>query len=187
MTMPVAAPLSILLVEDNAADAELVVDTFEDLATRVTLHVVENEHAALDHLRGGGPSNRRPDLVLLDLNLPGRGGLSILAALKGDEQLRRIPVLVLTTSKSPQEIRQSYELGAAAVLNKPMRLANYREMLHALERFWLGHVRFAQEYACWPRRSVSFWSRTAPPTGSLSPMDSRSPARPASTCARSAG
>ena len=79
--------------------------------------------------------------MLLDLNLPGASGLETLARLKADDALRRIPVIVLTTSKSQDEIDRCYEFGAAAVLNKPLRLHEYRDMLSAFERFWLGHVR----------------------------------------------
>ena len=85
-----------------------------------------------------------PAVVLLDLNLPGFSGLQTLAELKGDPALRRVPVVVLTTSKSQSEVDRCYELGAAAVLNKPLRLREYREMLRAFERFWLGHVRLPE-------------------------------------------
>jgi CheY-like chemotaxis protein len=96
--------------------------------------------AALELLSHRDPE-ALPSVVLLDLNLPGHGGLQTLAQIKADPALRRIPVVVLTTSKSQDEIDRCYELGAAAVLNKPLRLREYRDMLCAFERFWLGHVR----------------------------------------------
>jgi CheY-like chemotaxis protein len=135
------AQRTILIVEDNDADAGLVVDAFDGCAAAPTLVLAKSGHDALRRLRDAdaGP---RPDILLLDLNLPGFSGLATLAELKGDELLRSIPVVVLTTSKSQDEINHCYELGAAAVLNKPLRLREYREMLGAFERFWLGHVRY---------------------------------------------
>lgn len=137
-----AEPISILIVEDNESDAELVAEGLGGGDIPVQLHVVKDGRSALELLRhrGGGDADERPDLMLLDLNLPRFSGFETLAELKADEDLRRIPVVVLTTSKSQREINRSYELGAAAVLNKPLRLAGYRELLGALRRFWLGHV-----------------------------------------------
>ena len=131
---------TILVIEDNAADAGLVAEALEGAPSAPLLLMASGGHAALGLLRdAAGPAS--PDIVLLDLNLPGFSGLETLAELKGDPVLRRIPVVVLTTSKSQNEIDRCYELGAAAVLNKPMRLRDYREMLCAFERFWLGHAR----------------------------------------------
>lgn len=131
---------TILLVEDNAADAELVVDAFETAPSNPLLVVVTTGAAALARLHDddAGP---HADLVLLDLNVPGGGGLQTLAEIKADPELRRIPVVVLTTSTSQADIDGCYAHGAAAVLSKPLRLRDYREMLAAFERFWLGHVR----------------------------------------------
>jgi chemotaxis family two-component system response regulator Rcp1 len=142
--MSVIAPQrTILVIEDNAADAELVAEGLAETASAPVLLVANGGRTALDHLRdrAAGPL---PDLIMLDLNLPGFSGLQTLAELKADVDLRRLPVIVLTTSKSQDEINRCYTLGAAAVLNKPMRLHDYREMLGAFERFWLGHVRFPE-------------------------------------------
>ena len=135
---------TILVVEDNAADAGLVREALEDAPAVPVLLIATSGREALARLRD--PAARPlPDVVLLDLNLPGYSGLETLAAIKADAALRRLAVIVLTTSKSQHEIDRCYELGAAAVLNKPLRLREYREMLAAFERFWLGHVRFAQQ------------------------------------------
>lgn len=141
--MLLARERTILIVEDNAADACLVVDELRQAATTIVVHTATSGRAALDLLRDplAGPL---PDVVLLDLNLPGLGGLDTLAELKADAELRRLPVLVLTTSKSQDEINRCYELGAAAVLNKPLRLREYRALLDAFAGFWLEHVRFAE-------------------------------------------
>lgn len=136
----VVSQRTILVIEDNAADAGLVADALAEAPSMPRLLIATGGRAALELLRDGAHPVS-PDLVLLDLNLPGFSGLETLAEMKADPLLRRTPVVVLTTSKSQSEIDRCYELGAAAVLNKPMRLREYREMLGAFERFWLGHVR----------------------------------------------
>lgn len=137
-----ATPLSILIVEDNQSDAELVLEGLRGSPAKPNVEVFKDGHAALARLREGGLATdlQRPDLVLLDLNLPGLSGFDTLAQIKADDQLRSIPVVVLTTSRSSREIARSYKQGAAAVLNKPMRLAAYREMLQAFATFWFEHV-----------------------------------------------
>jgi len=133
------APVSLLVVEDNRSDAEILVEWFADFERPSTIHVARDGHEALAHLRD--PTLQRlPDLILLDLNLPRMGGLETLEHLKADAALRVVPVLVLTTSKSSREIVGAYERGAAAVLNKPMRLAGYDELLGSVERFWLSQA-----------------------------------------------
>jgi chemotaxis family two-component system response regulator Rcp1 len=143
MTMLQTQARAILVIEDNAADAGLVEESLDATESAPRLIMAASGHAALALLRerGEGPV---PDLILLDLNLPGYSGLETLADLKADQTLRAIPVIVLTTSKSQDEINRCYHAGAAAVLNKPLRLREYREMLSAFERFWLGHVRFPE-------------------------------------------
>ena len=132
---------TVLVVEDNAADAGLVVDELRDGPAAPLLRMATSGREALALLRD--PLSRPlPDLVLLDLNLPVYSGLETLADLKTDPELRRLPVIVLTTSRSQDEINRAYELGAAAVLNKPLRLRDYRAMLEAFASFWLSHVRF---------------------------------------------
>lgn len=143
MTLLSSPVRAIVVVEDNAADAGLVADVLAGAQTAPRLHLATSGLAALALLRSDD-CEPLPDLVLLDLNLPGYSGLETLADLKADPVLRRLPVVVLTTSKSQHEIDRCYELGAAAVLNKPMRLRDYRAMLSAFERFWLGHVRFPE-------------------------------------------
>ena len=140
MTAVVSSEHTILVIEDNAADADLVVDALRGAPSAPALVVACGGREALEILRDAA-NGALPAVVLLDLNLPGFSGLQTLAELKGDPALRRLPVVVLTTSKSQDEVDRCYELGAAAVLNKPLRLREYREMLSAFEQFWLGHVR----------------------------------------------
>ena len=145
--MPLDGGVSILVVEDNQSDAELVVEGLEQTPTPMLVKVVGDGQAALDFLREARDEHAqpRPDIVLLDLNLPRRGGLETLTELKNDDELRAIPVIVLTTSKSAREINGCYERGAAAVLNKPMRLAEHRAMLRSLGSFWLEQVLLPRE------------------------------------------
>jgi two-component system response regulator len=136
--------MTVMLVEDNRADAELVIEGLIDAAPALAVEAVGDGRQALDQLRSVR-DGELPDLILLDLNLPRFTGLETLAEIKADDKLRRIPVVVLTTSKSQREINGSYELGAAAVLNKPMRLAEHRAMIEALVGFWVGQVRLPGE------------------------------------------
>jgi CheY-like chemotaxis protein len=142
MTHPDKPP-AVLVVEDNRADADLVVDGLERAAPGIAVHVAGDGYEALEYLRDGCAElgERLPDLMLLDLNLPRLGGLETLTQLQADDRLRRIPVIVLTTSRSQKEINDSYARGAAAVLTKPMRLAEQREMVEALCTFWLRYAR----------------------------------------------
>lgn len=141
--MTVLTRHTVLVVEDNAADAGLFRDVLLESCSSPELVVARGGREALQRLRDT-TADRQPDVLLLDLNLPGYSGLQTLADLKADAELRCIPVIVLTTSKSQNEIDRCYELGAAAVLNKPLRLRDYREMISAFERFWLTQVRFAE-------------------------------------------
>ena len=142
---PARKPVSVLVVEDNMADAELLIDGLRAASTEVCVHHACDGGEALAFLRARDCSDELPDLVLMDLNLPRVSGLEALDQLRGEPTLCRIPVLILTTSKSQREINRSYELGAAAVLNKPMRLADHREMIEAIDAFWLQQVKLPRE------------------------------------------
>jgi CheY-like chemotaxis protein len=144
VTTLLAHQRTLLVVEDNSADALLVADALGAATGAPALLFARGGREALARLRDPA-AFPQPDLLLLDLNLPGFSGLQTLAELKADPQLRHIPVLVLTTSKSQDEINRCYDLGAAAVLNKPLRLRDHRDMIGALASFWLGHVRFAEQ------------------------------------------
>jgi CheY-like chemotaxis protein len=142
---PARKPISILVVEDNLADAELLIDGLRAKSNEVRVHHLRDGTEALAFLHAHNKADELPDLVLMDLNLPRLSGLDALGVLRADATLRRIPVLILTTSKSQREINRSYELGAAAVLNKPMRLADHREMIDAIDAFWLRQVKLPRE------------------------------------------
>jgi CheY-like chemotaxis protein len=126
---------SILLVEDNPHDVRLTRIALEEAGTACTLEVARDGDEALAHLRR--PGARRPDLVLLDLNMPGKDGREVLREIKGDPGLRRIPVVVLTTSPSPGDVALAYDLHANAYLTKPMGIVELRSLVECLTNFWL--------------------------------------------------
>lgn len=125
--------LRVLLVEDTLSDAHLVRTALETGTVPIDVEAVGDGEAALARLRGDG---RRPDLLLLDLGLPGRSGLDVLAELKGDRQLRRVPVLMLTSSAAQADVVRSYDLHANGYLTKPADPADFAEVVRAIEAFW---------------------------------------------------
>ncbi|WP_290818006.1 response regulator [Halovivax sp.] len=130
----------VLLVEDNPGDVRLVEEAFRDGETGARLHAVSDGRAALDVLRGRGEhaDAPRPDLVLLDLNLPRVNGEDVLAELKDDPDLRTVPVVVLTSSRDRADVVRAYERHANAYMTKPVDPAEFIESIRAVERFWLG-------------------------------------------------
>ena len=134
-----AAKQRILLVEDNPADADLTQVAFEGVGTPAEINVLANGEEAINYLSRHG--NYRdaviPQLVLLDLNLPRVGGFEVLASIKSLETTRHIPVVVLTSSESTEDIIRSYQLGANCYLTKPFGVGAYREMAKRLHEFWL--------------------------------------------------
>ena len=135
-------PVDILLVEDSPADVRLTREALHEAKVMNTLHVVKDGVAALAFLRRQGEyaGSPRPSLILLDLNLPRKDGREVLAEIKQDESLKRIPVVVLTTSKAEEDIVRTYNLHANAFVTKPVDLARFFEVIRALEGFWLAVV-----------------------------------------------
>lgn len=135
-------PIEILLVEDSAADVRLTREALKEARVYNTLHVVGDGVLAMDFLRqrGAYQGAPRPDLVLLDLNLPRKDGREVLAEVKGDDELKRIPVVVLTTSQAEEDILRSYDLHANAYVAKPVQLEQFLKVIRALEQFWLAVV-----------------------------------------------
>ena len=133
-------PGDILLVEDNAEDVELTRAAFDQAGITKQLHVARDGQQALDFLfrRGGFAKAARPDLVLLDLNLPYVKGQDVLRQMKAAAELRHIPVVVLTMSQSPDHVLQAYQLGAAAYISKQVDFQEFVDDIRALDRFWFG-------------------------------------------------
>jgi CheY-like chemotaxis protein len=135
--------VEILLIEDNPADVNMLQETFEESKIANRLSVVNDGERAMDflHKRGDFAASPRPDLVLLDLGLPKKGGLEVLAEIKADPDLKRIPVIVLTTSKAEADILRSYDLHANSFITKPVHLSEFFEVVKGIEDFWFGIVK----------------------------------------------
>jgi DNA-binding response OmpR family regulator len=136
-------PVDILLVEDNLGDIELTRMAFSNARIRNTLHVVEDGDQTMDFLRQKGDycNVPRPDIILLDLHLPGKDGFEILAEIKEDKDLVDIPVIILTTSKTEEDIIRTYKLHANSYIQKPVDVNEFIETIRALEDFWLTVVK----------------------------------------------
>jgi len=134
--------LEILLVEDNPADVRLTSEAFKDSNVRHRMHAACDGVEALDFLRRVGEfaDAPRPDIVLLDLNLPRKDGREVLAEIKGDADLRRIPVIVLTTSQAERDLVQSYDLHANCYLTKPIEFERFIAVIGHIRDFWLSAV-----------------------------------------------
>jgi chemotaxis family two-component system response regulator Rcp1 len=136
-------PVELLLVEDNPGDVELTREALTEARVRNHLAVVSDGVEALRFLRREGPhaGSPRPDLILLDLNLPRMDGREVLAAIKRDPALRRIPVVVLTTSEAERDILEAYQLHANAYIVKPVDLDQFLGVVRSIESFWLAVVK----------------------------------------------
>lgn len=142
VNMP-AQPIEVLLVEDDAGDELMTREAFEDNKIRNTLHVVRDGKEALDFLyrRGDHEDAPRPDLVLLDLNLPKYDGRQVLEEIKTDPELASIPVVVLTTSSAEEDILRSYKLHANAYVTKPVDLDQFIAAVRQIDEFFVSVVR----------------------------------------------
>ena len=134
--------IQILLVEDSPSDVELTIEAMREAKVANELSVVVDGVDAMAFLRQEGQyaTAPRPDLVLLDLNLPRKDGKQVLAEMKADARLQPIPVAVLTTSKAEADILRSYELGANCYLTKPVDLQQFLNIVKQIDAFWLGMV-----------------------------------------------
>lgn len=142
--MTVSEKIKILLIEDNPGDVDLTRETLEGCKILHDLDVVIDGEEAMAFLRKEGAYRdaHRPDLILLDLNLPRKDGREVLADMKADEALRSIPVVVLTSSRAEEDVARSYDLQASAYVSKPVDLAGFGEIVKAIEGFWFTVVRF---------------------------------------------
>ncbi len=139
--------IDILLVEDSPADVLITREALTEAKLLNTIHVVENGVEALEFLRKTGKyaNVRRPDLILLDLNLPRKNGREVLAEIKADEQLKAIPVVVLTTSSAEEDILKSYNLHANCYVVKPVEFASFVKAVQSIRQFWFTIVTLPPE------------------------------------------
>lgn len=140
-------PLDILMVEDNPADVRLTLEAFRECKVQNTLHVAEDGVEAMAFLRREAmfADAKRPDLIFLDLNLPRKNGREVLLEIKSDPDLRRIPVVILTTSRSDSDITKCYNLHANCYVVKPVDLDEFIKVIHSIENFWLTAVKYAPQ------------------------------------------
>jgi CheY-like chemotaxis protein len=138
-----ATPIQILLVEDSPGDVRLTQEVLRDAKIANQLHIVGDGEQAMAFLGQTGEfaGHPRPDLVLLDLNLPRKDGREVLAEMNGDDALQSVPVIVLTTSEAEQDILRSYQLSANAYVTKPIDLNEFITVVRSIETFWLSIVR----------------------------------------------
>jgi two-component system, chemotaxis family, response regulator Rcp1 len=143
VTPDTATPIQILLVEDSPGDVRLTQEVLRDAKIANDLHVVGDGETAMAFLRQTGEyaAHPRPDLVLLDLNLPRKDGREVLAEMSEDDILHAVPVIVLTTSAAEQDILRSYQLSANAYITKPIDLNEFITVVRSIETFWLSIVR----------------------------------------------
>lgn len=146
MTRPGGRPIEILLVEDNPGDVRLTIEGLNEGKVRNNLYVARDGVEALAFLRREREFHDavRPDLILLDLNLPRKDGREVLADIKSDPDLKTIPVMVLTTSRAEQDVLHSYQLQANCYITKPVDLEQFITVVKSIEDFWLTIVTLPQ-------------------------------------------
>jgi CheY-like chemotaxis protein len=139
-------PIDVLLVEDSPGDVRLTQEVFREANRSVRLHVAPDGIEAMQFLRKLGPHANapRPDLILLDLNLPKMDGREVLARIKEDETLKTIPTVILTTSDAEADIVKSYQLQANCYLTKPVQLDSFEALVKSINDFWLTKVKLPQ-------------------------------------------
>ena len=136
-------PIEILLVEDNPGDVRLTLEALKGGRVRNNIHVVEDGVQAMDflHRQGNYRAVPRPDLILLDLNLPKKDGREVLGEVKQDPDLKRIPIVILTSSAAEEDILRAYDLSANCYITKPLDLDQFLKVLKSIEDFWLVIVK----------------------------------------------
>ena len=147
MSSKTTQPVNILLVEDNPGDVRLTKEALKESNMLNALHVVVDgvEALAFLHREGDYADAPRPDLILLDLNMPRKDGREVLAEIKADEDLARIPVVILTTSQAEEDVVRSYDLHANCYITKPVDLEQFIKVVTMIEGFWLSMVKLPAE------------------------------------------
>lgn len=147
MNPDLGRPIEILLVEDSPSDTDLTVEALASAKVTNRLSIVEDGVQAMEFLHREGPYAQapRPDLILLDLNLPRKDGREVLAEIRSDAKLTAIPVVVLTTSQAEQDVLRAYALHANCYITKPVDFQQFLEVIEAIEGFWLSVVKLPTE------------------------------------------
>ncbi len=136
--------IQVLLIEDDPQDVEITKEVMELSKVKININVVNNGAEALSYMRkeNGYTEAIRPDLILLDLNMPKMNGKEFLDEIKKDDDFKMIPVVVLTTSKADEDIIKSYKLGASCYVTKPVGLEQFQKVVQAVDNFWLTVVKY---------------------------------------------
>jgi CheY-like chemotaxis protein len=142
-----AKPIEILLIEDSRGDIGLIEEVFEEAKIRNNLYIAEDGEEAILFLnkKGQYADAPRPDIILLDLNLPKKDGREVLEEVKSDENLKNIPIVVLTTSKAEEDVLKSYNLRANAYITKPVDFDQFIKVIKSIEGFWLEVVKLPKK------------------------------------------
>jgi len=141
-------PIQVLLVEDSPGDVRLTQEAFREANVAIKVHIASDGVEAMEFLRQQGRHTQspRPDLILLDLNLPRMDGREVLAAIKADDGLKSIPTVILTTSEAEADIVRSYRLQANSYLNKPVQLDAFEGLVKSINDFWLTRAKLPQNW-----------------------------------------
>jgi two-component system, chemotaxis family, response regulator Rcp1 len=141
-TNTIVKSVDILLVEDNPGDVDLTRDALEESKMKNKLFVVGDGEEALEFLykKGKYAEASRPDLIILDLNLPKKDGREVLADIKADDNLKRIPIVILTTSKAEEDVLKTYNLHANCYITKPLDFEQFLQVVKSIETFWMSIV-----------------------------------------------
>lgn len=136
-------PIKVLLVEDSLADARLIKEVFKEEKILIDVDLVRDGEAAMEYLKRQGSYSTAiaPDLIILDLNLPKKDGREVLSEIKNDPNLQPIPVVILTTSQSEEDILKSYKLKANCYITKPIDLNQFTKIIKSIDEFWFSAVR----------------------------------------------
>ena len=143
MNSTISNPIEILLVEDNPGDVRLIKEVFKDAKIYNSMQVAYDGEAAMEILRRKGEYSDAafPDLILLDLNLPKKDGREVLREIKGDEKLKCVPVVILTTSNAEEDLIETYKMNANCYITKPVDLDQFINVVKSIENFWLSIVK----------------------------------------------
>lgn len=140
-TKAMIPPIEILLVDDNPGDIDLTLEAFQRARIANNIHVTKDGQEAIDYLTKKEEGFKKPDVILLDINLPKKNGHEVLEVIKSDDRLKHIPVIMLTTSESQDDIKRSYANHANCYISKPVVMSEFFKIVSTLEEFWLQIVK----------------------------------------------
>lgn len=152
-------PIEIMVIEDNPGDIRLIEEVFKDAQIKNNMQIAQDGEKALEMLRNKGEHSQdtRPDLILLDLNLPKMDGRELLKEIKEDENLKCIPVIILTTSNAQEDIIETYKNNANCYINKPFDFDQFIRVIKTIEEFWLNTVKLPSGWNKWMNKPSKYY------------------------------